>query len=483
MKHYLLIDLGTGSTRAALVRADGEILAVSSFVNRYYRDEAYPDAQYFLPQEWEKELLRCCEEVHARCPGVRADAVSAAGARQSIVLLDRGGQAFCGLPNIDNRGREFMDRIRDKERLYEMSGKWVTEDCCAAKLLGLRLKRPELSAKAGTVLSLSGWVCSLFTGVSVFEPSQACETQLYDLGTGNWSDFLCSVYGVNPALLPPLAAAGSVAGAVLPELRRSLGMAEDAVFVVGGADTQAALLQTGLQPGDIAVVSGTTSPVTALVDHKYYDPQQRVWTDANFGGRGFLIETNPGVTGLNYQRVKASLFPDTPYEELERAYAEKRDFRCTASFSSLLFHERRALRTGGFFLGTPFPDQVDRVDMLWAVLADIACATYEQLWRLRELCGHDRDYILGCGGGFRSETLCRMLADLSGLELRLLPGFEQATVLGLCRLCSGALGAEAESGPQGGTLCYRPVEGELIRRYLPVWNQNRLAVNTMEAKN
>ena len=121
--------------------------------------------------------------------------------------------------------------------------------------------------------------------------------------------------------------------------------------------------------------------------------------------------------------------------------------------------------------------------MLWAVLADVACATYEQLWRLRELCGHDRDYILGCGGGFRSETLCRMLADLSGLELRLLPGFEQATVLGLCRLCSGALGAEAESGSQGGALCYRPGEGELIRRYLPVWNRNRLAVNTMEAKN
>ena len=145
-----------------------------------------------------------------------------------------------------------------------------------------------------------------------------------------------------------------------------------------------------------------------------------------------------------------------PYEELERAYAEKRDFRCTASFSSLLFHERRALRTGGFFLGTPFPDQVDRVDMLWAVLADVACATYEQLWRLRELCGHDRDYILG---------------------------FEQATVLGLCRLCSGALGAEAESGPRGGALSYRPGEGELIRRYLPVWNRNRLAVNTMEAKN
>ncbi len=479
MKHYLLIDLGTGSTRAALVRADGEILVVRSFLNRYYRDEAYPDAQYFLPEEWETELLRCCAEVHALCPGIRADAVSAAGARQSIVLLDREGKAFYGLPNIDNRGREFMDQVPDRERVYEMSGRWVTEDFCAAKLLGLRLKREELYARIGTVLSLSGWICRIFSGVSLFEPSQACETQLYDLGTGDWSDFLCDAYGIDPAMLPPLAAAGSVAGEILPKLRKEFGMAEDAVFVVGGADTQAALLQTGIRPGDIAIVSGTTSPVTALVDHKYYDPQQRVWTDANFGGRGFLIEMNPGVTGLNYQRVKASLLPDTPYEDLEGAYAEKQDFHCTASFSSLLFYERRALRNGGFFLNSPFPEQVDRIDMLWAVLADTACATYEQLWRLRELSGHERNYILGCGGGFRSEALCRMLADLSGLELRLLPGFEQATVLGLCCLCSDALGESGAAGPAGETRCYRPGEGSLIRRYLPVWNKNRLALNTI----
>ena len=478
MRHYLLIDLGTGSTRAALVRADGEILAVSSFFNRYYRDEAYPDAQYFLPQEWEEELLRCCREVCAAHPEIRVDAVSAAGARQSIVLLDREGQAFYGLPNIDNRGREFMGGIGSTEAIYERSGRWVTEDFCAAKLLGLRKKRETLYARIGTILSLSGWVCHLFSGVSAFEPSQACETQLYDLETRSWSPFLCDCYGVDPALLPPIAPAGSVAGAVLPRLREQLHMAEDAVFVIGGADTQAALLQTGICPGDIAIVSGTTSPVTALVDHKYHDPQQRVWTDANLGGRDYLIEMNPGVTGLNYQRVKSALLPDMPYEELERLYAGKRDFRCTASFSTLLFYERRSLRAGGFFLHSPFPDQLDRVDMLWAVLADIACSTYEQLWRLRELSGHERDYILGCAGGFRSACLCRMLSDLSGLELRLMPGFEQATVLGLCRLCAEALGEEA-SAPTGEVLRYLPGEGELVKRYHALWSRNRLAVNTL----
>jgi len=483
MKHYLLIDLGTGSTRAALVDSSGKILAIRSFFNRYFRDDAYPDAQYFLPGEWEAEILRCCREVHAECPDIQINAVSAAGARQSIVLVDGENRAFYALPNIDNRGREFMHELEGETWIYERSGKWVTEDFCAAKLLGLRKKRPELYARIGTVLSLSGHVAWLFTGKAVFEPSMACETQLYDLEKKQWSEELCAAYGVDPAILPPLVGAGEAIGPILPEIRSELGMAEDAVFVAGGADTQAALLQTGIRQGDLAIVAGTTAPITALVDEKVTDAQQRVWVDANFGADGYLIEMNPGVTGLNYQRAKEFLFPDTPYEKLERAYAEKTDFRCTASFSSLLFYEQRSLRNGGFFLPSPFPDPLDRTDMIWAVLADSACAMYEQLWRLRELTKHDRPYILGCGGGFRSAALCRMIADLSGLELRLQPGFAQATLFGLTALCNRAFGDDTALGTGGEALSYLPQDDRLIRRYHEKWKRQRLALNPAPASN
>lgn len=477
MEHYLLIDLGTGSTRAALVSSNGDILAIRSFPNPFYRDEAYPDAQYFLPQEWETALLRCCRELHEEYPDIQVKLVSAAGARQSLVLLDHAGHAFYGLPNIDNRGREFMDEIPDQARIYKLSGKWVTEDFCAAKLMGLRKKRPVLYDRIGTVLSLSGWVAWLFTGKCVFEPSMACETQLYDLETKDWSDTLCRAYGIDRSILPPLAMAGESAGSILPAMRAAFGMAQDARFIVGGADTQAALLQTGIEPGDIAIVSGTTSPVTALVNFKVYDAQQRIWTDANFGAKGYLIEMNPGVTGLNYQRVKAAFCPDISYEELEKAYAVKKSFACTASFSSLLFYERRSLKNGGFYFNSPFADDVDRIDLMWAELADIACSVYEQLWRLRELSGHTRDYVLGCGGGFQSGTLCQMLADLSGLELRLKPGFEQATLLGLITVCNDALGLDNALQPAGQSKRYIPQKGALIHQYYPIWNKNRLFAN------
>ena len=38
MEHHLLIDLGTGSTRVALVSSEGELVAIRSFFNRHYRD-------------------------------------------------------------------------------------------------------------------------------------------------------------------------------------------------------------------------------------------------------------------------------------------------------------------------------------------------------------------------------------------------------------------------------------------------------------
>ena len=236
MKHYLLVDLGTGNSRVALVDANGAILGLRTYTNVYHRDSAYEDAQYFLPEEWAPLLLQGCRELCGEHPDVRIDAISAAGARQSFVLLNHAGEAFLGLPNIDNRGRDYMARVPEHDEIYRISGKWATEDFGAAKLLGLRQMYPERYQEVETVLSLSEWIGWIFTGRRAMEYSQACESQLYDISQRNWSQALCSFYGLNPAILPPLQAAGTVVGPILETFRRELHLAEDAVFVMGGAE-------------------------------------------------------------------------------------------------------------------------------------------------------------------------------------------------------------------------------------------------------
>lgn len=476
MRNYIVVDLGTGNSRVALVSSSGKIYTVKSFENTYYKDEQYEDAQYFIPDEWQELIMGACRAITGEFPDVKISAVTSAGARESIVLADKEGKIFLGLPNIDNRGRKYIGDIPDKGYIYERTGRWVTEDFPAAKLLGLRKMHPDLYDRIGKITSISEWIGDIFTGKMVIEPSQACETQLFDIETLEWSARLCAYFDMNQELLPEIEKAGRSLGKIRQELCKSLMLPTDAEFIVGGADTQVAVKGSGIRTGDVAVVSGTTSPVVTIVENKYCDKEKRCWTDCNLKGDNYQVETNPGVTGMNYQRFKKRFFADISYGELDRIMSEKEDFLCTASFSSLYFSKRQSLKKGGFITGAPFDGNFDMTDLLWALVGDIACSIYVQYESLCEMIPHKKNYILGCGGGLQSKVLCQMIADLTGRELIIHEGFEQASIFGCISLCNEYFGIP-ESGSRCQKLNFKPGSGSLIHRYYPIWMKNRQMLN------
>ena len=118
MKNYLIVDIGTGNSRVALVDSDRNIKDIETFENQYYVDNYYDDAQYFSPNYLQKQILESVKKVLARNPSVKIDAISSSGARQSCVLVDKDLKNVIGLPNIDNRGKKYMSEIQKKEDIY-----------------------------------------------------------------------------------------------------------------------------------------------------------------------------------------------------------------------------------------------------------------------------------------------------------------------------------------------------------------------------
>ena len=236
MKHYMIVDMGTGNSRVALVREDGRLICVKSFENVYYIDDAYEDAQYFDPSYWKRNILDLCREVIREHPDIIIDAISSSGARETIVLINHEQEDFYGLPNIDNRGREWMSKIQ-QDGIYEKTGRWVTEDFPAAKLMGLQKRRKQLFDQVQTFTSLSEWIGYVLCGKIAIEPSQACETQLYDIVAHQWSEELLERFGLQKLTMPRLMEAGSLLGYVKEELKQFLGITYDIPFIVGGADT------------------------------------------------------------------------------------------------------------------------------------------------------------------------------------------------------------------------------------------------------
>lgn len=471
---FLVLDMGTGNSRAGLVREDGEILGLRTFENTYYRDFQYEDAQYFYPREWEQKMAACIKELLAAFPDVSVSGITATSARESVVLLDRDGTAFYGLPNVDNRGREWMGEIAEPEDVYYETGRWVSPVFSALKLLGLRKVHPDIFGRIAGITSLSEWMGYFFTGRLAMEESQACETQLYDIHSHQWSEGLCEKFGIPRGILPKVVHGGEILGTVREDLRRELGLPEHVLFRIGGADTQTAVKGIQGDHGEIVIVSGTTSPIVKIVDEDFYDPKQRCWTDCYLEAKRYQIETNAGVSGLNYQRLKRMFFPDVTYGELDEKMRQKERISCVASFGTLVFSENRSLKNGGFYLSAPLEETCDRYDFAYSCVGDIACSIYEEYRNLCEITGDNSSEVLGCGGGFQSEVLCQMLADLSGKRLILRNGYEQASILGCVKLCSGK---EDHSFSHTFLKEYTPGGKALIHEYYEKWKTIRRLIN------
>lgn len=471
MKNYLVIDIGTGNSRAALAGSDGRIHGIKHIENLYLRDPAYPDAQYFVPNVWKDNLFRMCRELTAEFPQIHIDAVTSSGCRQSTVFLNRDGDAVYGIPNMDHRGKEYLLEITEKELVYKKTGRWLST-FPAGNLYGIKRRQPDLFQQIDKFTSLSEWMGYLLTGQLTMELSLACETQLLDIGKKQWSEELFDLYGFPLSLAPKLASGPLNLGVVSSEGRRLLGIDYDVPFIVSGGDTQNAVIGAEGQVGDITIISGTTSPLFFNVKEQFYDEQERCWVDLNIGGENYFIETNPGVTGLNFQRLKNILFADVSYDELNARLMNKETVKMCASFTSLLFDTGQHIKKGGFFTDAPLDQSIDRYDFAAAAAADTACALYRNYQKLTELAEHKKKYIRGCGGGFQSEFLCQTLADLSGRELLLPKGFNQASLLGCVKLMNRCMNiSPAESGGLGDFKTYQPSGRSFSREYYKKWTE------------
>lgn len=441
---YLVIDIGTGNVRVAAVAANGGILSVKRANVQYERDPLYPDALHFDPGALWSRIVALADEVRSETRDWEIAAVTASSQREGVVLLDAEGRALTGLPNHDHRGREWEDRITDKHRVYQLTGRYPSSLFSALKIVAVAERRKELAERFASVMSISDWAQYCLTGVRGYEHSQASETILYDVKEGRWSEELSALFGIGAGKLPPLRDSGSILGTVLPDYSTRWDLDKATPVVVGGADTQLAVKSTRPSMGDVVIVSGTTTPVIKIIPGYRLDAGERTWTNRHVDAGQFVLETNCGVTGLNYQRLKEIFYPNEPYETIEAEVGALSGPRCMASLGSLVASEKAPLTAGGFVFSAPVSHELVRADFSWAVLWDMACAIRENFDTLVEIEGYDLDYVWACGGGFQSQHLRRFVAGLIGKKIRIRRGYEQASVTGAAVVCAAALGHVGE---------------------------------------
>lgn len=444
---YLVFDIGTGNARVAIVATTGEVVHVEREDVRYETETLYPDSRYFLPDLLWDQLIQLAKKALVSVPHVAIKAITSTSQRQGIVLQDQDGHSFIGLPNIDNRGREWEKEIQDPDFIYETTGRLPSALFSALKLVALKKRQPLLWDKLVTFTSISDWVTYKLSGVLVYEPSQATETLLYDVQKKEWSEAMCARIGISPDLLPEIKASGSILGKITPFMANELGLKEDVLIIVGGGDTQLAIESTFAENRDVVIVSGTSTPICRIIDECSMDIEGRTWTNSHTHKSRWLLETNPGITGLNYQKLKNIFYPNESYAQMEEEMSKLEMIDCISVLGMYLTDEKNASKKGGFIFNAPLEQNLSRAHFVASALWEIACTIRWYFDQLCEVTSYDLPYVWACGGGFQSETLAKFVANLLQKKVHIRQGFSQASVVGAAVICNQALGFnDASSG-------------------------------------
>ncbi|MEV6157969.1 FGGY family carbohydrate kinase [Nonomuraea sp. NPDC052129] len=266
----LAIDQGTGSTKALLVDAAGQVVARASAP----LSQSHPAPG--LAEQDAEELLGSVRDAAAAClrqadpRAVRGIGLSTQ--RESVVLWDAAtGRPVAPLVGWqDQRGADRAAQLLDEgygDLVRSRTGLPLDPMFSALKMGALLDRHDPARERSGRgelrLGTVDAWLLDALTGEFVTEVGNASRTQLLNLATGDWDDELLDIFDVPRAALGRVVASTGPFGTVRDLDPLPAGVPVLAVL----GDSHAALFaHAGWRPGVVKVTYGTGSSVMTVAE-------------------------------------------------------------------------------------------------------------------------------------------------------------------------------------------------------------------------
>jgi xylulokinase len=407
----LAIDIGTQSTRAALVEPSGQVVGTaSSSIELFTPRPGWAEQD---PEEWWSTTLVNIGTVVGNHPGARVAAIGVGAQMHGLVALDAEGKAIGGRSAIwsDKRCAEQVNefsRRPDAAALTVLAGNRPLPAWAGFKMAWLRRHVPEAYAGAAKLLVVKDFVNQRLCGEVATDPSESSGSFLCDAATGQWSTPLMDALGVDRSKLPEIVGSSTVIGGVGREVAVRTGVPAGTPVVAGSGDMMCQLLGAGLTTsGRVALVAGTASILAVAAERPSPDLRVMNLRSASGNWARFGIADAGGVSFRWFMDhfCGAAGDPGRPRGAFERLTKEAADV--AAGSDGLLFFPyllgERTLgteRSRASFIGATLSHR--RRDFVRAVLEGI---TLEDRRSLECVCPDGFEGPVRCTGGGASSSL------------------------------------------------------------------------------
>lgn len=259
------IDVGTTSSKAAVIGADGNELSHGRAPVRWRHVPTGAEAD---PEEFANAAIASAEQALAGAPAGRVVAVGVASMAETGALLDRHGRPVT--PAIawhDARGAEQAERLSRElgfEHFASHTGLEPRPLPTISKYRWLRENRPDEATRGVRWLNVAEYIVKRLGGEETAELSLASRTGLMDVVRRRWWHEALDWCGAPESLLPEPAPAGTPAGTL--QVDGALERARGAVLAVAGHDHLSAAVGAGADgEGDVLDSCGTAEAFVRAV--------------------------------------------------------------------------------------------------------------------------------------------------------------------------------------------------------------------------
>lgn len=466
------IDIGTGSTRAALMAPDGQVLFIAA--REYSQITPAFGWSEQRPDDWWAAAQACLREVtgHARDHGHRIAAVCACGQMHGTVMVDADGRLT----------RETVPLWNDKRTLPQVNafeaaediGDWLpvtanppTPAWPAFKLQWLRENDPAAWARSATAMMPKDYINLRLTGQRAMDWTDAACSFLIDAQTGQWSPKVFDRLGLDAAMMAPIRQSSEILGEVTPEAARLTGLASGTPVLVGGGDYPVALLGSGVcKPGLASEVAGTSSILTLVAEKPVLDAEiSNVGTAEGHWGAFVLLEA-----GGDSARWARRAFHDNTvsYGDILAQAETAAAGSDSLFFLPFLVGERLGAHRNSRAQFFGLTARHGMAQMHRAVLEGVGFAVNRHLRVMERATGTRPEVLIASGGGAKADLWLRIKASIYGRPI-LIPAEPECGLVGCAILSAVATGAAPDVASAAGIVRYdREVQPD------PAW-QDRYA--------
>jgi sugar (pentulose or hexulose) kinase len=426
-KYVLTVDAGSSGGRALVFDLRGNVL--SSVARGWTYDvpgDVAPMGKEFDPDVFWGYICQLVSQAIREAAVTPADiiAVSSASQRQGVVFLDKEGREVYGGPNTDLRAivEGFSIDGKHGSEVYAITGHTPSLMLSPAKLHWFKANRLDAYERISKAISISDWVAYRLSGQVVGETSCISSIGLMDVCELSGSDRLEELLELPEGICPTIAPAGTRVGTVTTKAAEQLGLAPDTSVVVGGADSQCALLGMGVtDEAQVGIVAGWSGSIQMVTSRPIIDSEGRVWTTCHVLPQKWILESNAQQSGGSYAWLKETLFGESAgdtgsYASMDAMAQESPPGAggVIAFIGPMLMDMRRMkLSLGGFvFPVTPSITDVRRGHLIRAALENLAFAFKANCLQLEEIAGMKISDVKIGGGLAQSECLVQILADV-----------------------------------------------------------------------